>query len=117
MSEVTPELFEEVAKIMSDPNIPPKKKSSMDEKLRVYALYKCATVGRLHPPYTDDDTDTDKRPKSRPGMLSWEARSKYDAWANIEGVANRADARKKYVAFAEGLVGDPVSDCIKEHSS
>eukprot|EP00567_Pseudictyota_dubia_P014656 CAMPEP_0197454220 /NCGR_PEP_ID=MMETSP1175-20131217/37302_1 /TAXON_ID=1003142 /ORGANISM="Triceratium dubium, Strain CCMP147" /LENGTH=117 /DNA_ID=CAMNT_0042987745 /DNA_START=93 /DNA_END=446 /DNA_ORIENTATION=+ len=117
MSEVSVELFEEVAKIMSDPNVPPKKKASMEDKTRVYALYKRATVGRLNPPYTDEDTETEKRPKSRPGMLSFEARAKYDAWAKTDEVASKAEARKQYVELAEELVGDPVSDCIKKHSS
>jgi len=53
-----------------------------DAKLRLYALYKQATVGDVQ--------------GKRPGMLDLVGRAKYDAWAKLGGTAP-ADAERQYV--------------------
>merc|ERR1711907_334817 len=58
------------------------KKSNNDEKLRAYGLYKQATVG---------DVNID-----RPGMFSFEAKSKWDAWKACEGKSTE-DAQAAYL--------------------
>lgn len=107
------ELFEKVASIVGDKNVKPARKSSFSEKARLYGLYKRATVGKLAPPYDDGDSDTDKRPKSRPGILSVESRAKYDAWLEAD-VLSKQEARDAYVKLAEDLVGQPVTDAIQQ---
>lgn len=64
------------------------------------------------PPYGDDDKDTESRPKARPGILSFEARLKYDAWAKTDTMTKQ-EARDAYVQMALDLVGPPVSDAIE----
>ena len=110
MSEVviSQEQFDQAAAIVGDKSVTPARKASYSEKCRLYGLYKRATVGKLNPPYNDDDTDTDSRPKSRPGMLSVEARSKYDAWAATDEMSKQ-EARDAYFKLAEDLVGPPVA--------
>lgn len=112
MSEVTPEQFQKAAAIVGDKTVTPVRKASYSEKSRLYGLYKRATVGKLNPPYGDDDEDTDSRPKSRPGMLSVEARSKYDCWAATDDMTKQ-EARDAYFKLAEELVGQPVADLKK----
>jgi acyl-CoA-binding protein len=59
-----------------------------DELLELYALYKQGTVGDVS--------------GSRPGMLDFKGRAKYDAWAKQRGTA--ADAAKSaYVALVSRL--------------
>lgn len=111
MTDVSEELFETVAKIVGDKSVTPKKKSSMAEKCKFYGLYKQATVGRLDPPYGEGDKDVDSRPKSRPGILQFEARSKYDGWKECEEMTKQ-EAMNAYVKLAEETVGQPVSDAI-----
>lgn len=108
MTEVTQEQFEQAAAIVGDKSVTPARKASYSEKCRLYGLYKRATVGKLNPPYGEDDEDTDSRPKSRPGMLSVEARSKYDAWAATDDMSKQ-EARDSYFKLAEDLVGPPVA--------
>ena len=113
MSEkVTPEQFQRAAAIIGDKSITPIRKASYNEKCRLYGLFKRATVGKLNPPYGDDDEETSSRPKSRPGMLSVEARSKYDAWAATDDMTKQ-EARDAYFKLAEDLVGPPVADLRK----
>lgn len=57
-------------------------------KLKLYALYKQATVG--------DCTG------SRPGMLDFVGRAKYDAWKELSGMS-LDEAKEKYIAFVEEL--------------
>lgn len=57
-------------------------------KLKLYALYKQATVGDC----TGD----------RPGMLDFVGRAKYDAWKELAGMA-LDEAKEKYIAFVEEL--------------
>lgn len=59
-----------------------------DAKLRLYALYKQATEG-----------DVDGK---RPGFTNLVGRAKYDAWAQVQGMA-ADDARAEYVALVRSL--------------
>lgn len=111
-ASTTEEQFQKAAAIIADSSVKPIRKASYSEKCKLYGLYKRATVGKLNPPYGDDDTDTDSRPKSRPGILSVEARSKYDAWAECDNMSKQ-EARDAYFKLAEELVGPPVADLKK----
>ena len=57
-------------------------------KLKLYALYKQATAG--------DCTG------SRPGMMDFVGRAKYDAWKEFAGLT-LDEAKEKYIAFVEEL--------------
>ncbi|HOJ67237.1 MAG TPA: acyl-CoA-binding protein [Candidatus Hydrogenedentes bacterium] len=57
-------------------------------KLKLYALYKQATVGDC----TGD----------RPGMLDFVGRAKYDAWKELAGMS-LDEAKEKYIALVEEL--------------
>jgi len=59
-----------------------------DELLELYALYKQATVGDVS--------------GSRPGMLDFKGRAKYDAWAKKRGTAGDA-AKTAYVTLVSRL--------------
>ena len=59
-----------------------------DELLELYALYKQATQGDVS--------------GSRPGMLDFKGRAKYDAWVAKKGVG-RDRAQELYVALVERL--------------
>lgn len=59
-------------------------------KLRVYALFKQATVGDVNTP--------------RPGMLDMVGRAKHDAWAGLKGVS-KDEAMRQYVAAVGGASG------------
>jgi len=61
-----------------------------DTKLRLYALYKQATVG-----------DVTGR---RPGFLDMVGRAKYDAWAELAGTSTE-QAEADYVAEVDRLTG------------
>jgi diazepam-binding inhibitor (GABA receptor modulator, acyl-CoA-binding protein) len=58
------------------------------ELLELYALYKQGTTGDVQ--------------GSRPGMLDFKGRAKYDAWAAKKGTAKDA-AKQAYVALVEKL--------------
>ncbi len=66
------------------------KAPSNDDLLELYAFYKQATSG--------DVTG------SRPGMMDFKGRAKFDAWATKKGTAKDA-AMTKYVALVDRLVG------------
>ena len=59
-----------------------------EDLLRLYALYKQATVG-----------DADGK---RPGLMDFGGRAKYDAWAALQGTSSE-DAMQAYVDLVEGL--------------
>ena len=59
-----------------------------DTKLRLYALYKQATVG--------DVTG------ARPGALDFVKRAKYDAWAALRGTSTE-DAKRRYTEAVADL--------------
>jgi acyl-CoA-binding protein len=64
---------------------------SPDQLLELYSLYKQATVG--------DVTG------SRPGMLDFKGRAKYDAWAGRKGTA-KAAAMQQYVDLVQRLAAE-----------
>jgi acyl-CoA-binding protein len=112
MTEVTKEQFDAIAAVVGDKGTKPKRTATYSEKTKIYGLFKRATVGKLLPPFDDDDVDTDKRPKSRPGMLQIEARAKYDAWQALQDTT-KAEAMSEYVKLAEDTVGQPVTDILQ----
>jgi acyl-CoA-binding protein len=63
---------------------------SNDQLLELYALYKQATAGDVS--------------GSRPGMMDFKGRAKFDAWAGKKGTS-KDDAMTKYVALVDRLVG------------
>ncbi len=65
------------------------KAPSSDELLELYAFYKQSTTG--------DVTG------SRPGMMDFKGRAKFDAWATKKGT-KQADAMRKYIALVDRLV-------------
>lgn len=60
-----------------------------DVKLRLYALYKQGTEGDVS--------------GSRPGMMDFVGRAKYDAWAKLRGTPAE-DARLEYARIVDGLL-------------
>lgn len=66
------------------------KTPSNDDLLELYALFKQATAGDVS--------------GSRPGMMDFKGRAKFDAWAGKKGTG-REDAMKKYVALVDRLRG------------
>lgn len=63
-------------------------KPGNDDLLKLYALYKQATVGDVE--------------GKRPGMMDFVGRAKYDAWAALEGTTTD-DAEQSYVELVESL--------------
>ncbi len=66
-----------------------KEAPSNDELLELYALFKQATVGDVS--------------GSRPGMLDFKGRAKFDAWTQKKGAAKDA-SMTAYVALVDRLV-------------
>jgi diazepam-binding inhibitor (GABA receptor modulating acyl-CoA-binding protein) len=66
-----------------------KQTPSTDDLLALYALYKQATSGDVS--------------GSRPGMIDFKGRAKYDAWAKKKGVS-KDQAMTEYVALVDRLV-------------
>ncbi len=64
-------------------------KPTNDELLELYSLFKQTTVG---------DCNTDK-----PGMFSFEAKAKWEAWNKQKGTS-QADAEAAYVAKANEII-------------
>ena len=62
-----------------------------DVKLRLYALYKQATVGNVQ--------------GRRPGFTDLAGRAKYDAWAKVEGMCSQ-DAKQAYIELVAELSGE-----------
>lgn len=65
-----------------------KQTPAADELLELYGLYKQASLGEVQ--------------GSRPGMLDFKGRAKYDAWAAQKGVSAET-AMEKYVALVARL--------------
>ena len=63
-------------------------KPSDDEMLKIYGLYKQATVG---------DVNT-----SRPGMFNLTGKYKWDAWDSLKG-KSKDDAAAEYITLVEEL--------------
>ncbi len=91
----------------------PLRQANAEEKLRMYGLYKRGTVGRLHPPFEEEDmTPADgQRPASRPGRFPVEARLKYNAWERADALTKQ-EAQRAYLDLAGELFGQPVTDTI-----
>jgi len=81
MSEAFVKKAEEVKNLKSKP--------TDDEMLKLYSLYKQATVG---------DVNTD-----RPGMLDFAGKAKWDAWSGNKGIA-KEKAESDYIVVAEELI-------------
>jgi len=113
MPVISDELFQQVASIVGNKNIKPQRTSTFAERARLYGLYKRATVGKLLGPYDDEDKETDRRPITRPGILSIEGRSKYDAWLETQSMTME-EAREEYVKLALDLVGTPIQEAIEK---
>lgn len=64
------------------------KRPSDDELLKLYGLYKQATVG---------DNDTPK-----PGMFDLKGKYKWQSWEDLKG-ASQEEAEQKYIALATEL--------------
>lgn len=64
------------------------KAPSTDDLLELYALYKQATIG--------DATG------SRPGMMDFKGRAKFDAWTKRKG-ASKDEAMRAYIALVDKL--------------
>jgi len=64
------------------------KAPSTDDLLELYALYKQATTGDVS--------------GSRPGMMDFKARAKFDAWATRKGT-DKDEAMRRYVALVDRL--------------
>jgi acyl-CoA-binding protein len=80
-----PEKFEDAQKRVKALTAAP----SPDELLQLYALFKQASAGDVA--------------GSRPGMMDFKGRAKYDAWAAQKGVT-RERAMESYVALVDKLV-------------
>ncbi|XXZ97907.1 acyl-CoA-binding protein (ACBP)/diazepam binding inhibitor (DBI)/endozepine (EP) [Meyerozyma guilliermondii] len=65
------------------------KRPGNQELLKLYGLYKQATVG-------DNDT-------TQPSAFSFEAKAKWSAWKENEGTSQE-DAEAEYIAFAKELI-------------
>ena len=65
-----------------------KESPSNDDLLQLYALYKQATVGDVS--------------GSRPGMMDFKGRAKFDAWSTKKGTA-KDKAMDSYVALVDRL--------------
>jgi diazepam-binding inhibitor (GABA receptor modulating acyl-CoA-binding protein) len=85
MSELTAK-FEDAQKRVKQLKQTP----STDDLLALYALYKQATSGDVS--------------GSRPGMIDFKGRAKYDAWAKKKGVG-KDPAMTDYVALVDRLAG------------
>jgi acyl-CoA-binding protein len=83
MSDIQDEFTVAVAEVEKLPDRP-----DNQDLLRLYALYKQATVG-------------DAAGK-RPGMIDFVKRAKYDAWSEHSGTS-REDAMRSYVDLVEEL--------------
>ncbi|KAJ5524840.1 uncharacterized protein N7503_010992 [Penicillium pulvis] len=78
------EQFEEAAKDVN--NL--KAKPSNDQLLKLYGLYKQATVG---------DVNTE-----RPGAMAFKEKYKWDAWKELEGTSEE-DAQEQYIKLVDEL--------------
>ncbi|KAK9448175.1 acyl-CoA-binding protein 2 [Limtongia smithiae] len=66
-----------------------KVKPDNDELLKLYGLFKQATVG-------DNET-------AKPGVFDLKGKYKWQAWTDLKGMSSE-DAEKEYIALVESLV-------------
>ncbi|KAG8893358.1 hypothetical protein FRC00_010650 [Tulasnella sp. 408] len=74
--------FEKAVKIVQELPKEGPVQPTQDDKLKFYAYYKQATIG---------DVNT-----TRPGMLDFTGKAKWDAWNGVKGTS-KEDAENKYV--------------------
>ena len=79
------QLFEEKAKAVNELPTQP----SQDEMLKLYGLYKQATVG--------DNT------KEKPGIFNMKDRYKWDAWEKLKCMSQE-EAEQKYIELVDELI-------------
>lgn len=79
------QLFEEKAKAVNELPTQP----SQDEMLKLYGLYKQATVG--------DNT------MEKPGIFNMKDRYKWDAWEKLKGMSQE-EAEQKYIELVDELI-------------
>ncbi|KAI9319744.1 acyl-CoA-binding protein-like protein [Dichotomocladium elegans] len=77
--------FEQAAKDVKELSSKP----SDNDLLKLYGLFKQATVG-------DNNT-------SKPGMFDLKAKYKWQAWEDLKGKLSQEEAEKQYIAFVEEL--------------
>jgi len=65
-------------------------KPADDELLKMYSLFKQATVGDVN--------------IARPGMLDFQGKAKWDAWSGQKG-KSQDDAKSEYITLVEELKG------------
>ena len=97
---VSEEVFEKIVALVGDKNTPVARASSRTEKLKLYGLYKRATVVSVERP-------------ERPGIFYVDARLKWDAWAAVDNLT-KEEARQAYVDLAKELIGKPVENVLAE---
>jgi acyl-CoA-binding protein len=110
-------LFQQVATMIRGSYKQPLRQANTEEKLRMYGLYKRGTVGRLHPPFEEEDMTADgQRPASRPSRFPVEGRLKYDAWERADALTKQ-EAQRAYLDLAGELFGQSATDAIAKCSS
>ncbi|CAL9734124.1 acyl-CoA-binding protein 2 [Monosporozyma servazzii] len=80
------QLFEEKAKAVNGLATTP----STDELLKLYSLYKQATVGDVN--------------VERPGIFNIKDRKKWDAWNELKGTLTQEEAEQQYISFVDELI-------------
>jgi diazepam-binding inhibitor (GABA receptor modulating acyl-CoA-binding protein) len=103
---VSEEIFEKIAALVGDRDTPVARTSTRAEKLRLYGLYKRATV---------DDVGGGERTSERPGIFNLDGRMKWDAWKEADALT-KEEARQAYVDLAKELIGKPVEIVLAEQS-
>ena len=82
-------LDENFSKAADDVNNRMNKKLTNDELLEIYSLFKQGTVGDIN--------------TSRPGVMDFKGRAKWDAWSSKKGTSKEA-AKQKYIDYARSLI-------------
>lgn len=68
-----------------------KTQPSNDQLLKLYGLYKQATVGNVN--------------TARPGMFDLKGKAKWDAWKALENTSTE-EARKQYIQLVQELIAE-----------
>mmetsp|Transcript_12099 Transcript_12099/g.15823 ORF Transcript_12099/g.15823 Transcript_12099/m.15823 type:complete len:96 (-) Transcript_12099:256-543(-) len=66
-------------------------KLTNDHKLKLYSLFKQATIGNVN--------------TSRPGMFDIAGKAKWDAWKSLEGI-DQEEAKQQYISELEGQIAE-----------
>ncbi|KAL3774327.1 hypothetical protein ACHAW5_009846 [Stephanodiscus triporus] len=100
---ISEEIFEKIAALVGDRDTPVARTSTRSERLRLYGLYKRATV------------ELGERAAERPGIFNLDGRMKWDAWKEADALT-KEEARQAYVDLAKELIGKPVEIVLAELS-